>query len=133
MNSSGCDLRNSLSTTSAVTSYSSNDDAACDDDVTTRTITERVAVAVTLSLVVVFTVGGNLLVCVTVMTIRALHSTTNYFILSLSLSDLLLGCLVNITAVYILLFHLSLCFLLPMLLVFATACYTVNFQYHQCI
>ena len=82
-----------------MTSYSSNDDAACDDDVTTRTITERVAVAVTLTLVIVVTVGGNLLVCVTVMTIRALHSTTNYFILSLSLSDLLLGCLVNIPTV----------------------------------
>ena len=59
-----------------------------------RTIAERAAIAVALAIVIAVTVAGNLLVAVTILTIRRLHNPTNCFIASLAVSDLLLGCLV---------------------------------------
>ncbi|XP_037538429.1 dopamine receptor D4a [Nematolebias whitei] len=51
-------------------------------------------------LLIVVTACGNLLVCVSVLTERALKTTTNYFIVSLAVSDLLLAVLVLPLFVY---------------------------------
>ena len=58
----------------------------------------NVAVAIILGIILsvldLTTILGNLLVCVTILSRRSLRNTTNYFILSLSSSDLLLGIIV---------------------------------------
>lgn len=54
----------------------------------------NVALAVTLCLLIVLTVGGNVLVCLAVCTHRRLRCLTNCFIVSLAVTDLLLGILV---------------------------------------
>jgi hypothetical protein len=59
-----------------------------------RSAVETVALGGVLALIILVTVLGNLLVCVTIATNRRLKSPTNFFILSLSCTDLLLGCLV---------------------------------------
>ncbi len=59
-----------------------------------RTLIHAVLIGCILSLVTLLTIGGNLLVCVTIATNRKLRSNTNYFILSLATTDLLLGCVV---------------------------------------
>lgn len=51
-------------------------------------------IGITLMLLVLLTIFGNLLVCVVILKNRRLQNPTNYFILSLSLSDLSLGILV---------------------------------------
>ncbi|XP_061628646.1 D(4) dopamine receptor-like isoform X2 [Phyllopteryx taeniolatus] len=51
-------------------------------------------------LLIVVIVGGNALVCVSVLTEKALKTTTNYFIVSLAVSDLLLAVLVLPLFVY---------------------------------
>ncbi len=53
-----------------------------------------IVLGIVLAILDLLTILGNLLVCVTVLTRRALRNTTNYFILSLSSSDLLLGIIV---------------------------------------
>jgi len=59
-----------------------------------RSLTEIIAIGVTLTVIILITVFGNLLVCVTVLTNRRMHNVTNYFLVSLATSDLLLGCIV---------------------------------------
>ena len=53
-----------------------------------------VLLGIILSILDLTTILGNLLVCVTILSRRSLRNTTNYFILSLSSSDLLLGIIV---------------------------------------
>ncbi len=50
-------------------------------------------------LVIVFTVGGNSLVCIAVIRERHLQNTTNYFLTSLAFTDCLVACLVMPLAV----------------------------------
>lgn len=59
-----------------------------------RSTLEVVTLAVILSLVILTTICGNLLVCVTVATNKKLQNCTNYFVVSLATTDLLLGCFV---------------------------------------
>ncbi|KAI9538882.1 hypothetical protein NQZ68_008959 [Dissostichus eleginoides] len=54
----------------------------------------QVVLGVTLTLLIILTVGGNVLVCVAVCTSRRLRCLTNCFIVSLAVTDLLLGLLV---------------------------------------
>uniref|UniRef100_A0A803T6J2 Dopamine receptor D4 n=1 Tax=Anolis carolinensis TaxID=28377 RepID=A0A803T6J2_ANOCA len=49
---------------------------------------------------ILFIIGGNLLVCLSVCTEKALKTTTNYFIVSLAVADLLLALLVLPLFVY---------------------------------
>ena len=53
-----------------------------------------IILGIILSVLNLTTILGNLLVCVTILSRRSLRNTTNYFILSLSSSDLLLGIIV---------------------------------------
>nr|AKQ63039.1 orphan G-protein coupled receptor 37 [Platynereis dumerilii] len=59
-----------------------------------RTLWEVIFLGTLLGCVIITTILGNLLVMVTVITNRKLHSATNYFILCLAVADFLLGCLV---------------------------------------
>ena len=59
-----------------------------------RSLPEIISIGVVLGVLDLTTVLGNLLVCVTICVQRRLRNTTNYFIFSLALSDLLLGILV---------------------------------------
>lgn len=49
---------------------------------------------------ILFIISGNLLVCLSVCTEKALKTTTNYFIVSLAVADLLLAVLVLPLYVY---------------------------------
>lgn len=49
---------------------------------------------------ILFIISGNLLVCLSVCTEKALKTTTNYFIVSLAVADLLLAILVLPLYVY---------------------------------
>lgn len=60
----------------------------------TRSTAEVLAIAALLAAIVVVTIGGNLLVIATVWTNRKMHNITNYFLVCLATTDLLLGCLV---------------------------------------
>uniref|UniRef100_A0A3P8X545 Dopamine receptor D4a n=1 Tax=Cynoglossus semilaevis TaxID=244447 RepID=A0A3P8X545_CYNSE len=51
-------------------------------------------------LLIVVIIGGNLLVCLSVLTEKALKTTTNYFIVSLAVADLMLAVLVLPLFVY---------------------------------
>jgi len=55
-------------------------------------VAETVGIGLALVSLIVVTIGGNLLVCVTISTDRKLRTATNYFLLSLAVTDLLLGC-----------------------------------------
>lgn len=59
-----------------------------------RSLEEIISIGCVLSILDITTVLGNLLVCVTIYVQRRLRNSTNYFIFSLALSDLLLGILV---------------------------------------
>ncbi len=59
-----------------------------------RGLPEVLCIGLALTLVILFTIGGNLLVCIVIRTNRKLRTCTNYFIASLATADLLLGCLV---------------------------------------
>ncbi|XP_060936106.1 histamine receptor H2a [Limanda limanda] len=54
----------------------------------------KVMLGVTLSLLILLTVSGNVLVCLAVCASRRLRSLTNCFVVSLAVTDLLLGVLV---------------------------------------
>ena len=59
-----------------------------------RPLYEVILVASILGILDLLTILGNLLVCVTIASVRRLQNMTNYFIFSLALGDLFLGCLV---------------------------------------
>ncbi|KAF7249558.1 Histamine H2 receptor [Varanus komodoensis] len=62
---------------------------------------EKVVIGVVLSVLIMVTVCGNVMVCLAVYFNRRLRSLTNYFIVSLACTDLLLGLLVlPFSAVY---------------------------------
>ena len=50
-----------------------------------------IILAILLSLIVVFAVAGNLLVIAAILTDRALRQTSNYFLVSLALADMLVA------------------------------------------
>lgn len=55
-------------------------------------VAKTVGIGLALVTLIIVTVAGNLLVCVTISTDRKLRTATNYFLLSLAVTDLLLGC-----------------------------------------
>lgn len=57
--------------------------------------------ALSLMVLPVVTVFGNVLVCLSVYSDRNLHTVTNYFIVSLAIADILVGILVMPLAVYV--------------------------------
>ncbi|XP_051505873.1 histamine receptor H2a [Myxocyprinus asiaticus] len=57
-------------------------------------MTSQIALAVTLSLLILLTVSGNILVCLAVYATKRLRNVTNCFIVSLAVTDFLLGALV---------------------------------------
>ncbi|XP_057205007.1 histamine receptor H2a [Triplophysa rosa] len=57
-------------------------------------MTSQVALAVTLSVLILLTICGNILVCLAVYVTRRLRNVTNCFIVSLAVTDFLLGALV---------------------------------------
>lgn len=59
-----------------------------------RSLAEIIIIGIILMLLVIVTILGNLLVCIVILKNRRLQSPTNYYILSLSISDLLLGIVV---------------------------------------
>ena len=63
-------------------------------DTTDTTLYKLVGLSLVLAFLDLITILGNLLVCITVFSFRYLRTTTNYLILSLAFSDLLLGILV---------------------------------------
>ena len=58
---------------------------------TSAILTENIAIASTLALLIVFTIFGNSLVCAAFYLSRDLRSVTNYFVVSLAVADLLVG------------------------------------------
>ena len=68
--------------------------SAPEDQGGSRSLVEIISIAIVLAILDILTILGNLLVCVTILTNRRLKTTTNYFILSLAVSDLLLGIVV---------------------------------------
>ena len=60
---------------------------------------ERITIGVILSVIIFFSVGGNVLVCVAIVTERTLRKTSNYFIISLAIADMLVAILVMTFAV----------------------------------
>ena len=59
-----------------------------------REVVEAVFIGAVLGFLDLLTICGNLLVCVTIVSNHRLHNNTNFFVLSLAFSDLLLGILV---------------------------------------
>lgn len=57
-------------------------------------MTSQIVLAVTLSVLILVTVSGNILVCLAVYSTRRLRDVTNCFIVSLAITDFLLGALV---------------------------------------
>lgn len=57
-------------------------------------LTAKIFLGFILEAIVVMTIGGNILVLLSIKLNRKLRTTTNYFIISLALADLLLGVLV---------------------------------------
>jgi len=85
------------------TNYVTNDSETHPCNYTTslaRTQAEEIVIELGLCSLIFVVICGNLLVCVTIITDRKLHSTTNYFILSLAVTDLLLGCLILPVSAY---------------------------------
>ena len=63
------------------------------------TLAESILIAIFLSLIIFFSIAGNILVCVAVLTERNLRKTSNLFIVSLAVSDTLVAILVMTFAV----------------------------------
>ena len=59
-----------------------------------RSVPEMAVIGIILGFVIVVTICGNLLVCVTIATNKKLQNYTNYFVMSLAATDLLLGSVV---------------------------------------
>ncbi|XP_078087739.1 histamine H2 receptor-like [Mustelus asterias] len=59
-----------------------------------RTVLSTVLIALVLGMILIITIFGNVLVCLVVGLNRKLQNHTNYFIVSLAVTDLLLGLLV---------------------------------------
>lgn len=64
------------------------------DNTYKRALVEAIVIGAVLGFLDLLTICGNLLVCVTILSNHRLRNNTNYFILSLAFSDLLLGILV---------------------------------------
>jgi dopamine D1-like receptor len=84
------------------TTHNFNDVTGTVDDVTLSSrygLEERTTIGVILSVIIFFSVGGNVLVCVAIVTERTLRKTSNYFIISLAIADMLVAILVMTFAV----------------------------------
>ena len=81
--------------TSGNLAHAQNDGHDADADAPIKyNLVVAIVLGIVLSVLDLTTILGNLLVCVTILSRRSLRNTTNYFILSLSSSDLLLGIIV---------------------------------------
>ena len=69
-------------------------DSTVGEAVIRRSEAELISFGVLIALVIAITVFGNLLVIVTILTTKKIQTPTNYFILSLSITDLCIGTLV---------------------------------------
>lgn len=73
---------------------------ASDGDALHRSVASIVVIGVVLGIIILVTILGNLLVAVTVLTDRRMHTPTNLFILSLATTDLCVGlCVLPFSAV----------------------------------
>ncbi|KAI0242334.1 Histamine H2 receptor [Lamellibrachia satsuma] len=77
-----------------------NTTALLDSDPPDRSLSSIIVIGVVLGIIILVTIFGNLLVCVTVLTDRRMHTPTNLFILSLASTDLCVGlCVLPFSAV----------------------------------
>lgn len=77
-----------------------NTTALLDSDPPHRSLSSIIVIGVVLGIIILVTIFGNLLVCVTVLTDRRMHTPTNLFILSLASTDLCVGlCVLPFSAV----------------------------------
>lgn len=81
-----------------MTTASLNETAFVQDD-GAYGLAETILIAIFLSFIIFFSVAGNLLVCVAILTERNLRKTSNLFIVSLAVSDTLVAILVMTFAV----------------------------------
>lgn len=65
----------------------------------------KVCVSVLLTFVSVFTLLGNLLVVIAVITTKTLHTVTNSFIVSLAVADMLVPVFIEPMSIYMVLFN----------------------------
>jgi len=87
-----------LSTTA--TSWISVDETACSSDSQLYSTPTFVILAILIALFSVATIAGNMLVIVAFVSDRKLRSISNYFILNLALSDLIVGILIGVYLPY---------------------------------
>ena len=79
--------------------YHANSGAEEDEISSKYTLVETIIIVVFLGFIIFFSVAGNLLVCVAVLTDRNLRKTSNFFIISLAVADMLVAILVMSFAV----------------------------------
>lgn len=80
--------------TSTAANNTTAEAASNDGNQLLRPLWASVLLIIVLGIIILLTVLGNLLVCVTVVTQRRLHTATNLFVFSLAATDLMLGLLV---------------------------------------
>ncbi|XP_070539719.1 5-hydroxytryptamine receptor 4-like [Ptychodera flava] len=65
-------------------------------------VAERIVIGFILSLIILTTIVGNILVCTSIIIFPSLRTLTNYFVFSLAIADVLVACLVMaISTIYI--------------------------------
>ena len=79
--------------------YYSNTGGDGDEFSSKYSLLESILIGIFLGLVIFFSIAGNLLVCVAILTDRNLRKTSNFFIISLAVADMLVAILVMSFAV----------------------------------